>query len=137
MNGKSVIRFGIQITKTFVKGAAAGTGILAPWVIAGVVIKRRIRKSFVKTTKSREDFFTRIMRKVEEAKDSVLDSVFDGETQNSSGNKTTLWDVKKTIKYVETLRDEGLSKEEIAEEVGVDVTVIHDLLPNVSEREQG
>lgn len=57
------IKFGTILTKSFVNGAIAGAGFLAPWVIAGVVIKRKVRMSVGKVG---DDFLTSLMKKVEE-----------------------------------------------------------------------
>lgn len=74
-NGNNV-RFGVQIARKFILGAAVSTGMLAPFFATGVMVKRSIKKSMREMPKKTDDFFTRLMKEVQTKMDDAATQTF-------------------------------------------------------------
>jgi hypothetical protein len=130
--------FGIQIVKKIVLGAATSVGVLSPFVITSLVVKRRIRRTFNEMPKKADDFFTRLMKESKNVEPSaVADEIIQhsknvfvrsDEPTEKNGATQHLFVGRAPAEKARSLKKQGMRNAEIAEQMGIDELSVHTLL---------
>lgn len=128
MNRGSVVKFGVQVGKRFVFGASTSVGVMTPFYIAGVMVKRSVKKKVEKTGdkvfSTVDTFFTN-----EQVADAGRDLIETGlgrlmglsdERRDRIRFENRAFDLKTQFEKTWALHERNYTAEQIAEELGID-----------------